>query len=56
LENTLQEHFKRCYFLLEYNLIINLNVMPKLLMEKNFLSHTKGHHKDDEPQQSNIVV
>jgi len=30
--------------------------MPKLIMAKVSFSHTKGHHKYNEPQQSNIVV
>jgi hypothetical protein len=31
-------------------------IMPELLMAKNSFSHTKGHHKNDEPQQLNIFI
>jgi hypothetical protein len=33
----LQENFLRCFYLLKYNLTINVNVMPKLLKAKVFL-------------------
>jgi hypothetical protein len=42
--------------ILKYNLTINLNILPKLFITKKFLHLYKGHHKDDEAQQSNIVI
>jgi hypothetical protein len=41
---------------LKYNLTINLNILPKLFMTKKFLYIKKGHHEDDESQQSNIII
>jgi hypothetical protein len=43
-------------FLLKYNLTINLTILPKLFITKQFLYLHKGHHKNDEAQQSNIVI
>jgi hypothetical protein len=36
-------------FLLKYNLIMYLNILPKLFIAKNSSTQTKGHHKDDDP-------
>jgi hypothetical protein len=44
-------------FLSKNNLIMNLNIMPKLYMTNFFLYLNKrSNHKNDDPQQLNIVI
>jgi nitrogen regulatory protein PII-like uncharacterized protein len=55
LNNTLQKQIKM--FISKENLITNLNIMPKLYITNIFLYLKKrSNHKNDEPQQSNIVI
>jgi hypothetical protein len=44
-------------FLSKGNLIMNLNIMPKLFITNIFLHLNKMlNYKNDDPQQSNIVI
>jgi len=44
-------------FLSNGNLIMNLNIMPKLFITKKILYLNKRlNYKNDDPQQSNIVI
>jgi hypothetical protein len=55
LKNTLKKI--KFFFLSKDNLIMNLNIMPKLYITNIFLYLNKrSYHKNDDPQQSNIVI
>ncbi len=55
LKNTKQKNQKM--FLSKDKLIMNLNIMPKLYITNIFLYLKKNpDHKNDDPQQSNIVI
>jgi nitrogen regulatory protein PII-like uncharacterized protein len=55
MKNTLQKNLKM--FLSKDNLTRNLNIMPKLYITNIFLYLKKRlNHKNDDPQQSNIVI
>jgi len=55
LKNKLQKKLK--FFFIKDNLTMNLNIMPKLLITNIFLYLSKrSDHKNDDPQQSNIVI
>jgi hypothetical protein len=56
LKKTLQKKNRKC-FLSKDNLTMNLNIMPKLFITNIFLYLNKrSNHKNDDPQQSNIVI
>ncbi len=55
LKNTLQKKFRM--FLSKDNLMMNLNLMPQLYTINIFLYLNKRlDHKNDDPQQLNIVI
>jgi hypothetical protein len=44
-------------FLLKYKLTTNLNIMPKLyIINIFFYVNKRSDHKNDDPQQSNIII
>jgi len=61
LKNTLQKKKKKKkkkkMFISKDNLNLNLNIMPKLFITNIFLYLNKrSNRKNDDPQQSNIVI
>jgi hypothetical protein len=48
--------FFKIFKKLKSNLIINLNILPKVFITKKSLHLKKGHHNDDDSQQSNITI